>query len=194
MPRAGLADLVAWRADPVSTITREMNRAGQARDPWIAREIAGLLRVLRRHLATPQARIAARIEAQGALSEDCRRPRSVPGIGPALSVAVLASLPELGRLDHRRIAGLAGLVPHACDSGLHRGKRRVRGGRAGARRALYLAAFIASRHDPRFKAFRARPRDAGKPVKLALTACARKLLTILNAMFRDHKDCDKARA
>lgn len=130
--RAGLADLVARRADLVSTITREKNRAGQTRDTWIAREIAGLLRVLRRHLATLEARIAARVEASGALSGDCRRLRSVPGIGPALSVAVLASLPELGRLDRRRIASLAGLAPHACDSGLHRGKRRVWGGRAGA--------------------------------------------------------------
>lgn len=76
-------------------------------------------------------------------------------------------------------------------TGIHRGKRRVWGGRSDLRRALYLAAFIASRHDPVFKAFRARLQQAGKPVKLAITACARKLLTILNAMLRTEQDYRK---
>lgn len=76
----------------------------------------------------------------------------------------------------------------ACDSGLHRGKRRIRGGRADLRRALCLAGFIASRYDPAIRAFRTKLEDAGKPTKLAITACARKLLTILNAMLRDQKD------
>lgn len=186
--RARLADLVARRDDLVAGIGREKNRVRTATDAWIAREIAGLLRVLQAHLKAVEGQIAALIEAHAALAEEQRRLTTVPGIGPALSTVLLARLPELGRLDHRRIASLAGLAPHACDSGLHRGRRHIWGGRADVRRSLYLAAFIGSRHDPGLKAFRKRLTDAGKPTKVALTACARKLLTILNAMVRDAKD------
>ena len=189
--RARLADLVARRDDLVATIGRERNRAGTTRDPWISREIAALLKVLQAHLKTVDDQIATQVEAREALAAESRRLTSVPGIGPALSAVRIARLPELGHLDHRKIASLAGLAPHACDSGLHRGKRHVWGGRADVRRALYLAAFIASRYDPTLKAFRKRLQDAGKPVKVAITACARKLLTMLNAMVRDQKDYRK---
>lgn len=190
--RARLAELVARRDDLVTSLRREKNRAGQARDPWIARQIARLIRVLEEHLAALEAEIEALVAASPALADEARRLRSVPGIGPAIAAALIARLPELGRLDRRRIASLAGLAPHACDSGLSRGKRRIWGGRADLRRALYLAAFIASRYDPTLKAFRQRLEAAGKPVKLAITACARKLLTILNAMFRDQTDYRRA--
>jgi transposase len=186
--RARLADLVARRDDLVTTIRREKNRAGQTRDRWIAREIARLLKALQDHLAAVEAQIETLVATRGSLAEQSRRLRSVPGIGPAVSAALLARLPELGQLDRRQIASLAGLAPHACDSGTHRGKRRIWGGRADLRRALYIAAFIASRYDQTLKAFRHRLQNAGKPVKLAITACARKLLTILNAMFRDQSD------
>jgi transposase len=192
--RARLADLVARRDDLVASIGREKNRARTTSEPWIAREIARLLRVLQAHLTAVEGQITARIDACAALAEDQRRLTTVPGIGPALSAVLIARLPELGQLDHRRIASLAGLAPHACDSGLHRGKRHVWGGRADVRRTLYLAAFIASRYDPALKAFRKRLKDAGKPTKVAITACARKLLTILNAMFRDAKDHQKLAA
>ena len=92
---------------------------------------------------------------------------------------------NLGCLDRRTIASLAGLTPHACDSGVFRGKRWVWGGRAEVRRSLYLAGFIASRYDPRLRAFRSRLEAAEKPAKVAIVAVARKLLTILYAMFRD---------
>ena len=88
-------------------------------------------------------------------------------------------------MDARKLTSLAGLAPHACDTGIASGKRRIWGGRACFRRALSLAAFIAQRYDPRMKAFRARLQATGKPTKLALTACARKLLTILNAMVKN---------
>ena len=100
---------------------------------------------------------------------------------------LIARLPELGQLDHRKITSLTGLAPHASESGLHRGKRRIWGGRADVRRALYLAAFIASRYEPTIKAFRAALEAKGKPTKVALTACARKLLTILNAMAKSNQ-------
>ena len=189
--RARLADLVARRDDLVANIGREKNRARTTADPWIAKEIARLLRALKAHLAAVEGQIAAQIDACPALAEDQRRLTTVPGIGPALSAVLIARLPELGQLDHRRIASLAGLAPHACDSGLHRGKRHVWGGRADVRRTLYFAAFIASRYDPALKAFRNRLQEAGKPTKVAITACARKLLTILNAMFRNAQDHQK---
>ena len=189
--RARLCDLVARREDLTATIRREKNRAGTTRDAWIAREIAMLVRVLEDHLKAVETAIACLVETRNGLADEARRLRSVPGLGPALTAVLLARLPELGRLDAKRIAALAGLAPHACDSGLHRGKRRIWGGRPDVRRALYLAGFIASRYDPTIKAFRARLEAAGKPPKLAITACARKLLTILNAMLRDGQDYAK---
>lgn len=184
--RARLADLVARRADLVATIGREKNRAGTAADPWISTEIARLLRVLQTHLAAVEAQIATLLDTCPALAEDRRRLTSVPGIGPALSAVLIARLPELGRIDARRIASLAGLAPHACDSGVMRGHRHIWGGRPDVRRALYQAALVGSRWDPAMKAFRKRLQDAGKPVKVALIATARKLLTIINAMFREN--------
>lgn len=186
--RARLSDLVARRDDLVATIRAEKNRAGTARDPWLLRQIAALLDVLKTYLEAVEAAIAALIETRAPLAEAARRLRSVPGIGPAIAAVPIARLPEPGKLDHRRIASLA---PQACDSGLHRGKRRIRGGRADVRRALSLAGFVASRHDPLLKAFRARLEAAGKPPKLAITACARKLLTILNAMSRTAQQYQK---
>ena len=186
--RVRLADLVARRGDLVAMIGAEKNRAKQAQDAWIGTEIAGLLKVLNDHLQQIESQIEALIDSRKPLAEASQRLRSMTGVGPALGAAILARLPELGTLDRRQIASLAGLAPHACESGQHRGKRRIWGGRAEVRRSLYLAAFIASRHDPRFKAFRACLQTAGKPVKLALTTCARKLLTILNAMVRDKTD------
>lgn len=192
--RTRLADLVARRDDLVAVIRAEKNRAGTTRDPWIAREIALLLKVLQGHLKAVEGQIATHVETREVLAAESQRLTSVPGIGPALSAVLIARLPELGQLDHRKITSLTGLAPHACDSGLHRGKRRIWGGRADVRRALYIAAFIASRHDPVLKAFRKRLQDAGKPVKVAITACARKLLTILNAMFRTGQDYRKQAA
>ena len=192
--RARLADLVARRDDLVANIRREKNRAGTARDTWIAREIARLLRVLQAHLKAVDAAIASHVAARETLAAESRRLTTVPGIGPTLSAVLIARLPELGQIDHRRITSLAGLAPHACDSGLRRGKRHVWGGRADVRRTLYLAAFIASRYDPTIRGFRKRLQDAGKPVKVAITACARKLLTILNAMVRNDQNYRKQSA
>ena len=185
--RQRLADLVARREVLVGTIRAEKNRAGTTRDTWLSREIALSVRMLQGHLAAVEEQIAILVETRDRLAAEARRLRSVPGIGPAVAAVLLARLPELGQLDARQITALVGLAPHACDSGLSRGKRHIWGGRAGVRRALYLAAFIASRYDPTLKAFRKRLQDAGKPTKVALTACARKLLTILNAMMRDGK-------
>jgi transposase len=179
---ARLADLVARRGVLVGQIRAEKNRLQTTRDGWICKQISIMIRVLEDHLTAVEAQIETQIATREALAQQSARLCSVPGIGPAISAVLIACLPELGQLDGRKIAALAGLAPHAADSGIHRGKRHIWGGRETARRALYIAAFIASRYDPAIKAFRKRLQDAGKPVKVAITACARKLLTILNAM------------
>ena len=110
--------------------------------------------------------------------------RSVPGVGEQFSLTLLAHLPELGRLDRKQIAALAGVAPMNRDSGIMRGRRTVCGGRARVRAVLYMGALVASRHNPVIRSFYQRLLGAGKPKKLALTACMRKLLTILNGMAR----------
>jgi transposase len=191
---ARLADLVARRSVLVGQIRAEKNRSGTTRDTWLSKEIAVLVNVLEKHLAAVEGQIETLIATRDALASKSAHLCSVPGIGPVVSAVLIACLPELGKLDHRKIASLAGLAPHASDSGLHRGKRRIWGGRADVRRALYIAGFIASRYDPNLRDFRKRLQDAGKPVKVAITACARKLLTILNAIVRDGSDYVKQAA
>ena len=110
--------------------------------------------------------------------------RTVPRIGPVVSRTLLADLPELGRLNRKQIAALVGVAPLARDSGTLRGKRTVWGGRAPVRAVLYMGALVAARRNTVIKAFYLRLIAAGKPKKVALTACMRKLLTILNAMMR----------
>jgi transposase len=110
--------------------------------------------------------------------------RSVPGVGEVLSTALLANLPELGKLDRRSIAALVGVAPMNCDSGKQRGKRRVWGGRSIVRSILYMAIMTAIRFNPVISRFYKRLIDAGKPHKVAATASMRKMLIILNAMVR----------
>jgi transposase len=109
-------------------------------------------------------------------------------------MSLVAALPELGRLDRRSIAKLVGVAPLANDSGQRRGKRSIWGGRASVRSVVYMAALVATQHNPVISAFYARLLAAGKPKKVALVACMRKLLTILNAMLRDAKSWDAAKA
>lgn len=113
--------------------------------------------------------------------------RSVPGIGRVVSATMLAELPELGTLNRKQIAALAGVAPLNRDSGTLRGKRTIWGGRASVRAALYMGALVASRHNPVLRTFYRRLLAAGKLKKVALTACMRKLLTVLNAMLRDRR-------
>jgi transposase len=110
--------------------------------------------------------------------------RSVPGIGPVLTTTLLAHLPELGTLTHKQIAALVGVAPLNRDSGTLRGRRTVWGGRAHVRTALYMGAIVAARFDPAIRNFYVRLCAAGKAKKVALVACMRKLLTIINAMLK----------
>lgn len=112
--------------------------------------------------------------------------KTVPGIGPVVSRTLLAELPELGKLNRKQIAALVGIAPLNRDSGTFRGPRSIWGGRASVRATLYMAALVASRRNAVIRSFYKRLRDAGKAPKVALVACMRKLLTIINAMLK-HK-------
>ena len=125
-------------------------------------------------------------QAHSVLRERAQLLRSAPGVGPRLTSTLLAYLPELGRLNRKQIAALAGVAPFNCDSGTLRGRRTVWGGRAQVRSVLYMSVVAAIRCNEVIAAFYRRLRAAGKPGKVALVACMRKLLTILNAMVRDH--------
>ena len=183
-PNASLADLTAHRNDITGMIVAEKNRLRTTQDQWIRRHILQHIRVLQSGLAKTEREMDAVIQAQEELRGQAERLRAVKGIGPVVSATIIALLPELGQLDRRRIAALAGLAPHANDSGHRRGKRSVWGGRGPLRRCHYLAALTASRFDPRFRAFKEHLIAAGKARKLVIVACARKLLTVLNAMAR----------
>ena len=113
--------------------------------------------------------------------------QSVPGVGPVTASTLLAELPELGKLDRKKIAALVGVAPFNDDSGHRRGKRRVKGGRSSVRNVLYMAALSSSRFNPILRPFYERMLQRGKEKKVALTACMRKLLTFLNAILRDQK-------
>ena len=116
--------------------------------------------------------------------------RSVPGVGEQLSVSLLAYLPELGTLDRKQIAALVGVAPINRDSGMMRGKRTVWGGRSRVRAALYMGALVATRYNPVIQLFYQRLLAAGKAKKVALVACMRKLLTILNSMMKSGRHWD----
>ena len=111
----------------------------------------------------------------------------MPGVGPVLSQALLAGLPEIGRLTRKQVAGLLGVAPVNRDSGAVRGRRTIHGGRGQIRTVLYMATVTAIRCNPRIAAFYRSLRNAGKPPKLAITACMRKVIVTLNAMVRDQK-------
>ncbi len=189
--RRRLAELVARRDDLVAARVAEKHRLGQARDAFVRADIKAIIAALNRRCLAVEAEIARHIAACDDLTILQRRLLSAPGVGPTIASGLIARLPELGALDRRAISSLAGLAPHACDSGKSRRARHIWGGRADVRRLLYLAAFIASRCDPELKAFRARLTAAGKPFKVMLVAVARKLLVALNAAVRENRDYER---
>lgn len=129
--------------------------------------------------------IAAALAADPAWAATAELVQTMPGIGPVTAATLVAELPELGHLGQRQLAALVGVAPLNQDSGQHRGRRRIWGGRATIRHVLYMATVTAVRHNPVLAAFHARLTAAGKPTKVVLVACLHKLLTILNAMVRD---------
>ena len=177
-----LAALVTRRRQLVEMLTAERNRLGSA--PRVLRaEIQAHLTWLQRRLARLDTDLGQAIRTSPVWRVQDDLLRSVPGVGPVLSATLLASLPELGTLNRKAIAALVGVAPLNRDSGTLRGRRRVWGGRAAVRAVLYMGTLVAVRHNPVLRAFYQRLRAVGKLPKVALTACMRKLLTILNAML-----------
>jgi transposase len=182
-----LGELVARRRQLVDMLAAEMNRRRQARDGRLARRIEAHVNWLTRALADLDEEITRVIRSSPVwrAAEDLLT--SVPGIGDVTAQALIADLPELGRLDRRQIAALVGVAPITRESGQWRGQRRIGGGRAVVRRALYMATVVAIRYNPALRAFYRRLTAAGRPKKVALIAAMRKLVTILNAMLRDQR-------
>lgn len=181
-----LADLVARRRQIIEMIGAERQREKRA-PRRLKKSIARLLKALERELASVDADIDDAVRGSAVWRETEDLLASVPGIGPTIARTLIAELPELGRLDRKKIAALAGLAPFTRQSGRWRGKSFIGGGRSGVRAALFMGAMVARRHNPVLRAFFERLVAAGKPKMVALIAVARKLLTILNAILRDQK-------
>ena len=179
-----LSALNARRRQIVDMLVAEKNRLYSAPKPNI-KNIQKHIQYLERTLADINKDINKTIKKSPTWRENDRILQSFKGVGPVVSATLLCDLPELGTLNRKKIATLVGVAPLNCDSGRYRGKRRIKGGRANVRRKLYMAAVASIRHNPAIKDFYDKLIDAGKPPKLALTACMRKILTILNAMMKN---------
>ncbi len=180
-----LSALLRRRRQVVDMLTAEKNRLSREPSREIRKEIKKHIAWLQKRLDETDKTISKGIQNSPIWRAKDELLRSVPGVGPVLSAVLLAGVPELGGLDRRRIASLVGVAPLNNESGLYRGRRRVWGGRADVRSILYMATLAAVRCNPVIREFHERLRGSGKAPKLALTACMRKLLTILNAMVRD---------
>ena len=178
-----LNSLTTRRSQLMTMLVAEKNRLRRASHSvhpsirshirWLEQELSNLDKALRK---------ALRSSPVWRKKDDLLR--SVPGVGPQVSLTLLAYLPELGKMNRKQIAALVGVAPFNRDIGPYRGKRSVWGGRAAVRSTLYMGALVTSRFNPVLRDFYQRLLKAGKPKKVALTACARKLLTILNTMAR----------
>lgn len=187
-----LSALVARRRQIVQMIVAEENRERMALAKEAQKSIKRLLTALRRELESLDKDLDDYIRKSPVWRVRETLLTSVPGVGPATARTLLAEMPELGSLDRRQIASLAGLAPWTRQSGTWKGKSFIGGGRGKVRAVLFMAALVASRHNPTLKAFRDRLVAAGKPKIVAVVATMRKLLTILNAIIRDEKPWQNA--
>jgi transposase len=176
-----LAALVTRRRQLVAMLTMERQRLSHTR-PIARKSVEVIIETIRAQLNDVDSDMGTHVRAHFAELDALLQ--STHGIGPVASATLLADLPELGRLTRRQIASLVGVAPYACDSGTLRGRRRVQGGRFEIRRTLYMATLTAAKHNPVIRAHYLRLVAAGKLKKVALVACMRKLLTILNAMAK----------
>ena len=180
-----LAELVRRRAQLMDMRTAELNRSAHYCDALLARQSRRLLALLARQIAQCDQAIAAQIAADETMKARGARLQQVPGIGPIVAAVLQAEMPELGSLNDEQAAALAGLAPYNRDSGPWKATRRICGGRAPVRCALYMAALSAVRHDRILCAFYTRLLQAGKKKMVALTAVMRKLLILLNRMLKN---------
>ncbi len=179
-----LTDLVTRQEQLVRMLTSEKNRKHTANKP-VRKDIEVHIKWLQRRIKDLDIKLRKCIEDSPIWRVKDDLLQSVPGVGPKTSAKLIAALPELGRLNRREIAALVGVAPFNRDSGSFRGRRTIWGGRAPVRCALYMAVLSATKHNPVIRAFYQRLVEAGKANKLALTACMRKLIIILNTMMKN---------
>jgi transposase len=182
-----LADLVTRRRQIVQMIGAEKQREKRLTEPRLRRSITRLVAALQKELTEVDGEIDDQIRGSPAWRQTEDLLRSVPGVGPVVARTLMAELPELGALDRRQVAALAGLAPFTRQSGRWKGKSFIGGGRTSVRTALFMAALVATRHNPILRLFHQRLIAAGKPKLVAIVATARKLLTMLNAILRDRR-------
>ena len=184
-----LADLVTRRRQIIQMMVAERQREPHLPSRHLKKSVA---RLLKEELSTLDRDIDDMVRGSPAWRDKEDLLRTVPGVGKIVARTLLAELPELGQLDRRQIASLAGLAPWTRQSGKWRGKSFIGGGRSSVRAMLFLSAMAAAKHNPLLKTFHQRLTAAGKPKMVALLALARKLLTILNAIIRDHRPWQNA--
>ncbi len=181
-----LTELTRRRRQLIQMITAEQHRLDQASAP-LAKTIGRHITWLQKQLKTLDADLAELIRKSPLWCDQAALIESVPGVGPTTTAMLLSALPELGQLSAKQIAALVGVAPFNRDSGQTQGPRAIYGGRGAVRTTLYMATLAATRYNPVIQAFYTRLLAAGKPKKVALTACMRKLIIILNAILRDQQ-------
>jgi transposase len=177
--------LMTRRAQLVGMLVMEKNRLESCSLPAVLKQLRQSIRHLESQVTKLDTLIAEFTAQSAVLQQQIGRMCQLQGVGKVTATGLLATLPELGTLARRQIASLAGLAPHVRESGQYKGKRTIGGGRAPARRYLYMAALTASRMNPRLKTFYQHLIAKGKPAKVALTAVMRKLLCVLNSLLKD---------
>lgn len=182
-----LAELIARRTQVIQMLVAEKNRLGRTGRKRIRKEIKEHIVWLERRLKNIDKDIESAIKESPVWRVRDDLLRSVPGVGKVLSMSLMAKMPELGLLDRRQAAALVGVAPLNRDSGTFKGRRSVWGGRADVRTALYMATLSAVRHNPIINAFYMQLKERGKKPKVALTACMRKLIVMLNAMLKNNE-------
>jgi transposase len=180
-----LAELVSRREQLLAWRVAEENRAAHHRLAQVRTQSRRLVKTLEKEIVRLESWISQLMDLDAALRARRDRLEQVRGVGPTVAACLLGQIPELGRLDRRKVAALAGVAPFNCDSGPSRGQRHIHGGRAAPRAALYMAALTASVHNPILKTFYQRLRAKGKPFKLAITAVMRKLVILLNHILKN---------
>jgi transposase len=180
-----LSELISRRRQLVEMQTAEKNRRARARGKALA-DIEAHLDYLDKRLEQINSEIEQLTQTNSQFMDKVNLLKTTPGIGQVISTTLVCDLPELGQLTAKQISRLVGVAPMNHDSGQHKGKRMIQGGRGHVRASLYMGAVVAIRHNPVIKAFYTRLVERGKSKKLALTACVHKMLVILNAMVRDN--------
>ena len=180
-----ISALQSRRTQLIGLRTAEENRVQQASDPFIKRTIIAVIKTIEQQIAAIEEESSEVIAAHAKLERTFTILTSVPGVGPVTAGIMIGQMPELGSLSRQAVAALAGLAPYNQDSGTQRGQRHIRGGRTAVRNVLYMATLAATRCNPVIRTMFERLIAEGKHHKVAMTACMRKLLTILNALVRD---------